>query len=197
MLQARYVCPVCSKAFARAKEMERHKSCHSPVEVEPEKPVDAAAVQKAVEDAWMVVREGLYSCNGLNLVHQFRLPYLDLKDINLLDYEVSSAFFKLIECEGFMYHVDLTFTAVVDCGKLLVCHVDKPIFAERGCSSFLLSDMSSFQRADWRYKDIFSFVEKHCEYGKLLAVPSVRFHVKGIDGVPHVPYEKTTARNVL
>ncbi len=189
-LQARYVCPVCSKPFARAKEMERHKSGHSPVE--PEKPVDAATIQKAVEDGWMVVREGLYSSDGLHAVHQFRLPYLDKEDIKLLDRDVSSAFLNLIECEGFMYHVDLTFTAVVDCGKLLVSHVNKPLFANRGGGLLLLSDMDTFLRASWRLKDIFSFVEKYCDYGILLAVPSVRFHIKSIDGVPHVPYVKPT-----
>ncbi len=176
----RYVCPVCSEAFTRASRLLQHAASHPAV---PSVPVDLADVRKAVADSCGLLREGVVSTNGLCVVRQFKLPLVDRAD---LDKEVCRAFSRLVKGEGYMYHVDVSFTAVVDCGKLRVCHVDKRLFTETTGGPPLVSDMSDYIRVYKYIKDIFEFVQKYCDYGVLLAVPSVRFHVMSIDGVPHV-----------
>ncbi len=176
----RYVCPVCSTAFARGSAYLPHMASHpTPATVT----VDPADILKAVEENYGLLREGVYSTNGLSVVHQLKLPLVDPAD---LDRQVNKAFSKLVRSEGYMYHVDVSFTAVVDCGKLRVCHVDKRLFTELLGGPLLLSDMSDYIRGSKYIKDVFDFVVKYCDYGALLAVPSVRFHVKSIEGVPHV-----------
>jgi len=189
-LMPRYVCKVCKKAFARASGLVRHKKSHR--EMVPYKaPFVLSTVHKVVDKNWMIVRDGVLSTKGLNAVHQFKLPLVELSEVSRLDKEVCRAFTNLVDILGSKYHIDVTFTAVVDCGRYHVGHVDKRLFTELLGGPLLVMDISDTIRGVNCIKDVFKFVRKHIDYGDLVAVPSVRFHVSGVEQIVSPSVEPT------
>ncbi len=191
-LKPRYVCRVCWKLFSRASGLLKHKQNHPAEPPPPKKHIYPRDVSKAVDDNFALVRSKISTTKDLaTTIHQVHLMRMNVTYPDCVDMEVCDAFTKLVDSLGFKYHIEMTFTAVVDCGKHLVHHVDKGLFAELLGGPLLMTDFSDCVRGADCIKDVCEFVKKHCDYGELMAVPSVRFHVKKLDEPPVQPDQRT------
>ncbi len=183
-IKPRYVCRVCSQLFSRASGLLKHKQNHPAEPPPPKKYIYQSEVNKAFTDNFALVRSKISTTKDLaTTIHQVHLMCMNVTYPECVDVEVCDAFTKLVDSLGFNYHIEMTFTAVVDCGKHLVRYVDMGFFAEELGGPLLLMNSSDCVRGANCIKDVCEFVKKQCDYGDLMAVPSVRFHVKRLEAI--------------